>query len=95
MNDTNKDVYRRLQEHLNNMPVGFPATQSGVEIRVLKHLFTPEDAEVALHLKFQPEPLKKVYRRFKKSGITIKELEQKLDEMYLKGFINRGSRNIG
>jgi len=54
MNDTNKDVYRKLQEHLNKMPVGFPATQSGVEIRVLKHLFTPKEAEVALHLKFQP-----------------------------------------
>ncbi len=87
MNDTNKDVYRRLQEHLNNMPVGFPATQSGVEIRVLKHLFTPEEAEVALYLKFQPEPLKKVYRRFKKSGITLEELEQKLDEIYLKGLM--------
>jgi NAD-dependent dihydropyrimidine dehydrogenase PreA subunit len=77
------------------MPVGFPATQSGVEIRILKHLFNPEDAEVALKLKFQPEPLKKIYRRFKKSGMQLEELEQKLDNMFFKGIINRGARNSG
>ena len=27
------DVYRKLQEHIDRMPVGFPATESGVEIR--------------------------------------------------------------
>ena len=27
------------------MPIGFPATESGVEIRILKHLFSPEQAE--------------------------------------------------
>jgi len=95
MNDTNKDVYRKLQEHLNKMPVGFPATQSGVEIRILKHLFTPEDAEVAIQLKLQPALSKKIYRRFKKSGITLEELEQKLDEMYLKGLVNRGTNIVG
>jgi hypothetical protein len=25
------DVYRRLQEHLDELPVGYPATGSGVE----------------------------------------------------------------
>ena len=30
------DIYRRLQEHLDKMPVGFPATESGVEIKILK-----------------------------------------------------------
>jgi len=95
MNDTNKDVYRRLQEHLNSMPIGFPATQSGVEIRILKHLFTPQEAEVALQLKFQPVHSKKIYRRFKKSGITLEELEQKLDKMYSKGLINRGTNIVG
>ncbi|MFX0081889.1 MAG: hypothetical protein ACFE94_09065 [Candidatus Hodarchaeota archaeon] len=65
MGDINRDVYRRLQEHLDSMPVGYPATKSGVEIKILKHLFTPEEAEVALKLKFQPESLKKIYRLFK------------------------------
>lgn len=86
------EVYRELQKHLDSMPIGFPATESGVELKVLKHLFTPEEAKLALSLNFMPDPLKKIYRRVKKSGITIEELENKLDEMYHKGLINHGKR---
>lgn len=32
------DVYRKLQKHIDNMPIPFPATESGVEINLLKHL---------------------------------------------------------
>jgi hypothetical protein len=34
-------TYRKLQEHLDKMPVGYPATKSGVEINLLKAIFTP------------------------------------------------------
>jgi formate hydrogenlyase subunit 6/NADH:ubiquinone oxidoreductase subunit I len=95
MNATSHDIYRKLQEHLDSMPVGFPATESGVEIKILKHLFTPEYAEIALKLKFQPEPLRKIYRRFKKSDMQLEDLEQKLDDMFFRGLINRGSRDTG
>lgn len=95
MSQTDKDVYRKLQEHLDTLPIGFPATESGVEIRILKYLFTLEQAEIALHLKFQPVLTKKIYRRFKKTGISAEELNEKLDEMYIKGLINRGKRTIG
>lgn len=54
---TERDVYRELQKNLDNMPVGFPATESDVEIRLLKHLFTPEEAEIASYLSALPEPL--------------------------------------
>jgi hypothetical protein len=30
------DSYKKLAEKLNRMPNGFPATESGVEIRILK-----------------------------------------------------------
>ena len=42
MTETNTSVYRELQKHLDTFAVGFPATKSGVKIRILKHLFTPE-----------------------------------------------------
>ena len=42
------DIYRRLQQHLDQMPVGFPRAESGADIRVLKHLFTPEEAKIAI-----------------------------------------------
>ena len=44
------DAYRRLQEHLDRMPIGYPATKSGVEISLLKTIFTPEEAGVTTHL---------------------------------------------
>jgi len=28
-------IYRNLQEHLNNLPIGFPPTKSGVELKLL------------------------------------------------------------
>jgi ferredoxin len=83
-------IYRRLQEHLDKLPIGYPATKSGVELRILKQLFTPEEVEIALKMKFIPETLDKIYKRVKKMEITIEELEKILERMYRKGSINHG-----
>lgn len=48
------EIYRKLQKHLDSLPVDYPETESGVEIRILKHLFTPQEAEIALKLKLIP-----------------------------------------
>ncbi|HMF30428.1 MAG TPA: 4Fe-4S binding protein [Candidatus Lokiarchaeia archaeon] len=84
------DAFRRLQLHLNTMPVGYPATESGVEIRLLKRLFTPEEAEIAGVLSFAPESAKKVARRAKKLGLSEEEVSQRLDAMVAKGVIHGG-----
>jgi electron transport complex protein RnfB len=85
--DEGEQVYLDLRKHLDRMPVGYPATQSGVEIRLLKHLFTPEEAEIALQLAMLPEPLERIHRRFKKVSISIEDLKAKLDRMAFKGNI--------
>ena len=54
---SDESVYRQLQLDLDRMPVGFPATDSGVEIRVLRQLFTPLEARAALCLGMLLEPL--------------------------------------
>jgi len=95
MEQENIDYYRELQKHLDNMPVGYPATESGIEIKILKHLFAPEQAQIALKLNFIAEPLRRIYKRLKKSGFSSEELEKKLDDMYFKGLINRGVLNEG
>ena len=84
-----EDVYRRLQKHLDTMPVGYPATESGVELRLLQHLFTPEEAGLALHLSALPEPLEKIHARARKTGIGLEELKEKLNGMAAKGAILR------
>lgn len=90
------DVYRKLQKHLDKMPIGFPEVKDGSDIRVLKHLFSPEQAELATYLRFgwerDLEPIDKIYERAKEKGVTESklsksELEKKLDEMVQKGLI--------
>lgn len=80
-------IYRDLQAHLDKLPIGFPSTKSGVEIRILKHLFTPEEAKLAGQLSMIPEPLDQIYERFDKSKIAMDELERALDHMVEKGSI--------
>jgi hypothetical protein len=45
-----KDVYEALAGHLDTLPTGFPRTENGSEMRILRRLFTPTDAELAIHL---------------------------------------------
>ncbi|MFW9902490.1 MAG: 4Fe-4S binding protein [Candidatus Thorarchaeota archaeon] len=86
------DIYRKLQQHLDKMPVGFPSVKSGADIRLLKHLFTPEEAKIAMFLKFgwdrDLEPIEIIYERAKETGISLEELETFLDRMVSKGSIN-------
>lgn len=48
-------IYEKLAKHLDNLPGGFPPTKSGVELRILRRLFTPEEAKLALRLIPLPE----------------------------------------
>jgi hypothetical protein len=82
-----ESTYRRLQQHLDQMPVGFPATDSGVELRLLEHLFTPEEAEMALHLSAFPESVEKIHARAKNDGVELAELESALQRLADKGAI--------
>ena len=58
-----EDVYKKLALHLDNTPSGYPATESGVELRILKQLFTREEAELALSLVLMLEPVEEIAKR--------------------------------
>ena len=79
-------IYRQLQQHLDRMPVGFPATSSGVEIRILRQLFSPEEARIALCLSMLPEPVPAIHRRLE-PGMDRNALAQALEEMAFRGLI--------
>jgi electron transport complex protein RnfB len=81
-------LYRRLREHLDRMPIGLPATASGVELKILRQLFTPEEAEIALSLSAIPEPAAKIHQRLG-SRMPLDELRQKLDLMDVRGLLLR------
>lgn len=82
-------VYRRLQKHIDHMPVAFPATDSGVELRLLHHLFTPAEAEMALHLSAVLEPVEKIHARARKDGIGLEQLKEGLASLAEKGAIRK------
>lgn len=81
-----EDVYLRLREFLDAMPGGFPATDSGVEIKILKKLYTPDEAELTMKLKETPEEVSKIAGRL---GRDEFDLAKKLEEMAQKGIIYR------
>lgn len=80
------DVYEALATHLDSLPAGFPRTDSGVEMRILRRLFTPADAELAVHLTVIPEEARVVARR---AGIAPADAARGLDELDRKGLIMR------
>ena len=88
-------IYRKLQRHLNTLPIGYPETKSGVELRLLKHVFSPEEAEIATKLRFIPDPIEAIYRRVKKKVKSITELEKVLFNMYEKGGIRIKRKKVG
>jgi electron transport complex protein RnfB len=79
------DVYRELQKHLDKIPVGYPATATGVELRLLKFLFTPEQAQIALGLDYKFRTAEQIHEHVKHLGLSLLELQTKLEEMGDKG----------
>ena len=68
------DVYKRLAKKLDEMPHGFPETESGVEIKILEKIFTQEDAENALKLRPYPETVEMIAERFGKEPSEMHEI---------------------
>ena len=84
--------YRSLQEHLDGMPVGYPATESGVEIELLKAVFTPEQARVAIHLDYKHKTVEQIYETADVEVGSEEQLREVLDEMVAHGAITRRNR---
>lgn len=87
---SNNDVYRQLQRHLDSMPIPFPESESGYDIKLLQHFFAPEEAKIALELSALPEPINRIHKRLTGTGISLNELENTLDRMVEKGSILGG-----
>lgn len=49
------DAYYRLRDTLDSLPHGFPPSADGLEIRILKKIFTEEEADMASRLKLKFE----------------------------------------
>lgn len=83
--EKNEKAYIDLQRHLDRQAVGFPATKSGAELRILKHIFSSKEAEIATCLTYKFEPIEMVFER---AGHLV-ESPEKLAEI-LSGIEKKG-----
>jgi electron transport complex protein RnfB len=79
------DPYRELARQLDAIPNGFPATSSGVELRLLAKLFAPEEAALAAVMRLTPEPAGDIARR---AGRDPQEAYRTLRRMASRGLID-------
>ena len=89
-----ENAYRRLQEHLDKMPLGYPATKSGVEINLLMTIFTPQEAKIATHLDYKHKTVDQIFETAKEEINSKEELKRILDEIVSKGGISRRERDL-
>ncbi|MFW9878049.1 MAG: 4Fe-4S ferredoxin, partial [Candidatus Thorarchaeota archaeon] len=90
------ESYIKLREYINNNSLGFPETSSGVGVRILKRLFSPEDAEIVLKLKpsRERETADQIAER---TGLEKSIVEKDLELLSKKGLlfrIRRGTTTI-
>jgi Na+-translocating ferredoxin:NAD+ oxidoreductase subunit B len=76
------EIYQRLAGVLDTLPNGFPSTESGVEIRILKKIFEPDEAVLFCDLRMAFETASDVASR---TGRPSDGLEAKLASMGEKG----------
>jgi electron transport complex protein RnfB len=80
----NEKSFRKLAEHLDNLPGGFAPSETDAELRLLQRLFTPEQAELATHLSLAREDAQIIANR---AGLPVAETENQLNEMSKRGLI--------
>jgi ferredoxin len=78
------NVYERLAEALDRLPNGFPRTPSNVELRVLKKIFSPEEAKIAGQLTGSTESIVEIAQKL---GFSVEEAQAKLIKMAKRGLV--------
>ena len=83
---TGDEAYFKLRDFLDRLPAGFPATEEGIEIRLLKKLFNHQEAEIATQLRLFPEPPWMIAERCALEEATASHM---LESMHDKGLIRK------
>ena len=86
------DPYRILAQRLDTLPNGFPPTASGVELRLLQKLFSPEEAALACQLRLSLETPEQLGARLDEPPAQLRKL---LKAMTRRGLITAGKTSGG
>ena len=85
--------YKKLQQHLDRQPVGFPPSADGADIRLLKHVFSPKEAVIATCLSHKPQPVEIIFERAIHMVPSMDALKKHLSTMVKKGGIECYQKN--
>ena len=64
------DEYERLADALDRLANGFARTESGVELRILRKMVSPEEAALAAVMTATPEPVVRIAER---AGVEVRD----------------------
>jgi len=78
------ESYERLAEALNALPNGFPRMPSGVELRLLKKVFTPEEADLTGQMSRTYETVAQIADRV---GLPEPQVKEMLNKMLLRSLV--------
>ena len=76
--DISVDIYERLAAAQEALPHGFPRTPSGVEIKLIKKSFTPEEVWLAGQLSRTPETAAEIANRVGRDVVEVTALLESL-----------------
>jgi Pyruvate/2-oxoacid:ferredoxin oxidoreductase delta subunit len=79
-------IYRKLQQQIDQYSLGFPAADSGIDIKILKKLYTEEEASIFLDISMQLETPPSLSVRTNRDPEQTADL---LEEMAKKGLLFR------
>ena len=79
-----KLVFERLADALNELPNGFPRTPSKLEIKILKKIFSPEEAALASQLGGSYEPIGEIAKRI---GLPAGQIRKPLFNLVRRGVV--------
>src|SRR6056297_777180 len=85
-----EDIYEQLRQRLDDMATGFPATRAGIEVEILKKLFTPADARMFLMMSPMLEAPKDVAERL---NLPETDTAAHLEDMASRGLLFRQKKN--
>jgi electron transport complex protein RnfB len=83
--------YNTLADALDKLPNAFPRTGSNIEIRLLKKIFSAEEAWLCGQLTVEYEPIESMAKRI---GLSAAETRSRLKKMMNRGFV-WGDLNAG
>jgi len=78
----NDQIYQSLRERIDQYSIGFNATESQVEIEILKKLFTPEEAGMYMNLERALKPVETIAG---KANVDVDAAASLLEKMTQKG----------